>query len=97
MKFENARIFEENTCMKTKLTLTVQKNVIDAVRKRARKSGKSISGLFEEVFEEKKQKGIQSESQRAAARLLRSLEQRSGTPTLEDKALLRKHIENKYA
>lgn len=40
--------------MKTKLTLTVHKSVINTARKRARKSGKSISGLFEEIFEEKK-------------------------------------------
>lgn len=83
--------------MKTKLTLTVQKSVINAVRKRARKTGKSISGLFEEAFEEKEQNGIQSESQRASLRLLRLLEKAPGIPVLDDKALLRKHIANKYA
>lgn len=83
--------------MKTKLTLTVQKKIVEAARKRSRKTGKSISGLFEEAFEEKESQGIQSEPQRAAKRLLMQLESASELAVLDDKALLKKHIKEKYA
>ncbi len=83
--------------MKTKLTLTVQKKIVEAARKRSRKTGKSISGLFEEVFEEKESRAIQSEPQRAAERLLIKLESASKVVALDDKSLLEKHIKEKYA
>jgi len=83
--------------MKTKLTLTVQKSVIEAARKRSRRSGKSISGLFEEVFERNEHNHIQSEPQRAAVRLLKLLKTAAIKDTQADKELLKKHIEKKYA
>jgi hypothetical protein len=83
--------------MKTKLTLTVRKSVITIAKKHSRKSGKSISRLFEEMFEEPELNIIKSEQQRAASRLLKLLESAPRVKTLDDKALLRKHIDQKYA
>lgn len=37
---------------KTKLTLTVRKNIIEKARQRAQEAVSSISQLFEEVFKE---------------------------------------------
>lgn len=96
-KSKRTRIFAYTRVMKTKLTLTVQKKIVQAARKRSRKTGKSISGLFEEVFEEKESHGIQSEPQRAAKRLLLQLEKATEAAVLDDKSLLRKHIKEKYA
>jgi len=59
---------------KTKLTLTVRKSIIVTAKKYARKSGKSISTLFEEMFQGTDLNQLKSESQRAAERLLRTLE-----------------------
>ncbi len=83
--------------MKTKLTLTVRKSVIARAKKHSRKSGKSISRLFEEMFEEPEIQSIQSEQQRAAGRLLIALEKSPGVKTLDDKSLLSKYIEKRYA
>lgn len=83
--------------MKTKLTLTVHKTVINAARKRSRSSGKSISGLFEEVFKEKDTVNIQTEQQRAATRLLKLLNITDNITTQDDQTLLKMHIRKKYA
>ena len=83
--------------MKTKLTLTVRKSIITLAKKHSRSSGKSISRLFEEMFEEPELHNIKSEQQRAADRLLKLLESSTGVRSLNDKALLKKHINRKYA
>lgn len=83
--------------MKTKLTLTVNKNIIQAARKRSRSTGKSISGLFEEAFKEIDGTGIETEPQRAAKRLLKLLDKSERIPVQNDKAVLKKYIKKKYA
>ncbi len=82
---------------KTKLTLTVRKSIIATAKKYARKSGKSISTLFEEMFQETELNQIKSEPQRAAERLLNNLEASKSVKVLNDKLLLRKHVSRKYA
>lgn len=74
--------------MKTKLTLTVRKSVIERAKKHSRKSGKSISRLFDEP----EIQHLQWEQQRAAARLLLTLKKSPTVKALDDKLLLRKHI-----
>jgi hypothetical protein len=83
--------------MKTKLTLTVRKGIIATAKMHSRKSGKSISRLFEEIFERTEVQSIKSEPQRAAGRLLKALEGSKPLKKLNDKELLRKHITAKYA
>lgn len=81
--------------MKTKLTLTVPKNVIESAKRYSKKTGKSLSKIFEEFFENE-DLGIKSEPQRAAGRLLEKLEKSESIETLNDKPLLRKHVARKY-
>ena len=86
--------------MKTKLTLTVEKKVIDKARRRAKMTGKSISRLFEDFIEESSTKGnsvILTESQKAAMRLLDELKIASASKVLDDKLLRRSHVERKYS
>ena len=83
--------------MKTKLTLTVRKSVIEKAKRYSRRTGKSISQMFEEVFELNEARSIKSEQQRAAGRLLTTLESSKSIKTLEDKALLKEHVARKFA
>jgi hypothetical protein len=84
--------------MKTKLTLTVRKSVISAAKLYAKRTGKSISQMFEEFFESPEAGGsIKSDSQKAAERLLKSLESSRPAQTVNDKELLRKHVARKFA
>lgn len=84
--------------MKTKLTLTVRKSVITAAKRYAKKTGKSISQMFEEFFENAESSGIvKSESQQAAERLLKRLEAAKPLETLNDKKLLKDHVARKFA
>ncbi|WP_158857633.1 DUF6364 family protein [Lunatibacter salilacus] len=59
--------------MKTKLTLTIKKNVIEAAKRKAKSKGMSLSRMFEEIFEEGGSNEIKTEHQRAAERLLQKL------------------------
>lgn len=83
--------------MKTKLTLTVRKSVIATAKRYSRRTGKSISQMFEELFETAEAKGIKSEPQRAAGRLLESLESSQPVKTLNDNLLLKEHVARKFA
>ncbi len=83
--------------MKTKLTLTVRKSVIDTAKRYSRRTGKSISQMFEELFEKTESMGIKSEQQRSAERLLKTLELSKPVKTLDDKSLIKKHVTRKYA
>ncbi|MFC4875082.1 DUF6364 family protein [Negadavirga shengliensis] len=59
--------------MKTKLTLTVKKSVIDTAKRRAKEKGISLSRMFEEIFEEEGSNEIKTAPQKAAERLLQML------------------------
>lgn len=84
--------------MKTKLTLTVRKSVISAAKRYSRRTGKSISQMFEEFFENAALGGgIKSAPQRAAERLLKSLDASKPVKTLDDKQLLKEHVARKFA
>lgn len=83
--------------MKTKLTLTVRKSIIKNARRYSKRSGKSISQLFEELFEMDQGTGIPSKSQRAATRLLKTLESAPDIKPLNDKEALKSHVARKFA
>lgn len=83
--------------MKTKLTLTVCKSVIAAAKRYSRRTAKSISKIFEELFEKEEAGSIKSEPQRAAERLLKTLNGSKGVKTLDDKRLLKNHVARKFA
>ena len=84
--------------MKTKLTLTVQKEVIESAKRMAKERNVSVSRLFEEAFEEDTIQPILSEKQKAARRFLKNSEERQPIQALDksDKELIREHIEKKY-
>jgi hypothetical protein len=84
--------------MKTKLTLTVRKSIITNAKRYSRRTGKSISQLFEELFDKTETGIIKSTSQQAAERLLHQLaSSRPVKTSTNDKLLLKKHVARKYA
>ncbi|MCY7410033.1 MAG: DUF6364 family protein [Chitinophagales bacterium] len=82
--------------MKTKLTLTVNERVILRAKRHSKKTGKSLSRMFEELFEAGEQTPMKTEAARAAGRLLDHLEKSKPVKTLNDKSLLQKHLIKKY-
>ena len=83
--------------MKTKLTLTVSDRVIRKAKRHSRKTGKSLSRMFEELFDADEKSPLKTEDQRSAERLLLQLEKSKPVKTLDDKALLKKHLKQRYA
>jgi hypothetical protein len=83
--------------MKTKLTLTVKQSVIEIAKRKAKSKGISLSRMFEEIFEGEGENEIKTEVQRAAERLLQKLEKSKSINTLEDKELMKTHVERKFA
>lgn len=83
--------------MKTKLILIVSDRVIRKARRYSKKSGKSLSRIFEELFESEERLPVQTEAQRAAGRLPKQLEKSQSVKTLNDKALLKQYLAGKYA
>ncbi|EKB49557.1 DUF6364 family protein [Cecembia lonarensis] len=83
--------------MKTKLTLTIKKSVIETAKKRAKARGISLSRMIEEIFEDSSDNPIQTEEQRAAKRLLERLKSAPTIETKSDKDLLKEFIKRKYA
>jgi dsRNA-specific ribonuclease len=83
--------------IKTKLTLTVKKSVIDTAKGRAKDKGISLSRMFEEIFEEGKSNVIKTAPQRAAERLLQRLEKSKSIRTKDGKELIKSHVERKFA
>lgn len=84
--------------MKTKLTLTVDREIVENAKLKAANKGISLSKMFEEVFELENPELEKSESHYAAERLLRRLESMSPMPTQNesDKELLKKFLKEKY-
>ncbi len=83
--------------MKTKLTLTVQKRIIDSAKKMAKERNISLSQLFEQIFGKADTEIIKTEPQKAAQRLLQHLQKSKRVKTLDDKILVKSHISKKYA
>ena len=83
--------------MKTKLTLTVNKSVIEAAKRKAKSQGISLSQMFEEIFESMGSNQIKTEPQRAAERLINRLEKYESISHLEDKKLIKEHVKGKFA
>lgn len=82
--------------MKTKLTLTVKKDLIIKARKRSKATGRSISQLFEEFILNTTDEGVKPETQLAAERLLKRISASKTVNTLDDETLLKKVLINKY-
>lgn len=82
--------------MKKKLTLTVQEDVIKYAKRQAKRRGKSVSQMFEEVIGKEEINEIETESQRAAKRLLERLEKAESIETRDDNKLIREHVERKF-
>lgn len=83
--------------MKKKLTLSVQEDIIKYAKRQANRRGISVSQLFEEIIGNKEINEIETESQRAAKRLLKSLENTESIETRDDKQLIREHVKRKFA
>lgn len=84
--------------MKNKLTLTIEKAIIDKAKMKASSQGISLSKLFEQVFEKDSPALEKTEAQLAAERLLKRLKKETPIDTLEksDKELIRDHRNEKY-
>ena len=82
--------------MKRKLTLTVEADVVKRAKKMAREKGISVSQMFEEAFQTYDVSPIETESQKAARRLLSLLEEAEAVQPLDDKELIKCHLERKY-
>lgn len=84
--------------MKTKLTLTVDKDIVEQAKQKAASRGISLSKMFEEIFEKEDPEIDQTESQLAASRLLKRLEELKPTkaPHSSDKTALTKYLKEKY-
>ncbi|GAB4238335.1 MAG: hypothetical protein Tsb0034_13890 [Ekhidna sp.] len=81
---------------KTKLTLTVRKDIIEKAKIRAKEKGVSLSKLFEETFEKEEPEILKE--RKAASRLLEHLEKSESVEALHesDKKLWHKHLDEKY-
>jgi hypothetical protein len=84
--------------MKTKLTLTVEKEIVERAKTIAANRGVSLSKMFEEVFSKEDPEIEQTEAQKAAISLLKKLESMKPTPSLKesDKELRRRYLLKKY-
>ena len=83
--------------MKKKLTLTVEEEIITTAKRQAKRRGISVSQMFEEALSSGSSGKIETESQRAAKRLLNTLQNAESTVTKDDKKLIREHVKRKFA
>jgi hypothetical protein len=84
--------------MKTKLTLTIKKEIVEKAKRKASSQGISLSKMIEDIFEKEDPSIQSSESQLAAKRLLKRLEEMEPTqaPLESDKVALTKYLKEKY-
>ncbi|MDO8968934.1 DUF6364 family protein [Algoriphagus sp.] len=84
--------------MKTKLTLTIKKEVVEKAKRKASSQGISLSKMIEDIFEKEDPSVQYSESQLAAKKLLERLEEMESTkaPLESDKVALTKYLKEKY-
>jgi len=80
--------------MKTKLTLTVNKSIIEKAKKVAKERSVSVSRLFEEVFEDDSPQPLRNERQKAASELLKTLSSQPKTQMTvkSDKELIKAYV-----
>jgi hypothetical protein len=83
--------------MKTKLTLTIEESIVIEAKRYSKKTGKSVSGLFEELFLKAKKEQGKSARALAAGRLLRILDESKPVKPLDDKKLRAEYLKKKYA
>jgi hypothetical protein len=69
--------------MKTKLTLTVKKGIVDKAKLQAASRGISLSKMFEEIFEKDSPDLEKTEEQIAASRFLDRLKKETPIKALE--------------
>lgn len=84
--------------MKTKLTLTVEKEIVEKAKTQAASRGISLSKMFEEIFEKDNPEVEKTPEQLAAARFLERLKREAPIKAFEksDKELIREHRNKKY-
>lgn len=82
--------------MKKKLTLTVQEDIIKYAKRKAKRKGISVSQMFEEVIGKDEAGDIETEQQRAAKRLLKTLGKAQPVETKDDKKMIKEHVQRKF-
>ena len=82
--------------MKKKLTLTVEEEIIRYAKKLAKRQGKSVSQMFEEVFKDSKTNTIQTEQQKAASELIKKLGMSKSVQDKNDNELIKEHVKRKF-
>lgn len=82
--------------MKTKLTLSIEKRIVDSAKRLARRRKTSVSKLFEEIFEGNDVSPIKTTEQIAAEELLRRVGPGIEASEKSDKELIREHLKKKY-
>ncbi len=84
--------------MKTKLTLTIKKEVIEKAKRKASSKGISLSKMIEDIFEKEDPELEKTPEQLAAARFLERLKNETPIKALDksDKELIREHRDKKY-
>ena len=82
--------------MKKKLTLTIQEDIIKAAKRKEKRRGMSVSQMFEEVIGKVEISEIETESQRAAKRLLQRLKKAESVVKKDDRTLIREHVKRKF-
>ncbi|WP_339701613.1 DUF6364 family protein [Algoriphagus aquimarinus] len=85
--------------MKTKLTLTVDKKIVEKAKLKAASKGISLSKMFEEIFDKENPSLEKTPAQQAAGRFLKALKNQKPIKALEksDKELIGEHRDKKYA
>jgi hypothetical protein len=84
--------------MKTKLTLTIEKEIVAKAKWKASSRGISLSNLFEEGFSKDNPQLEKSQEQLAASRFLERLKNEPRIKALDksDKVLMWEHGDKKY-
>lgn len=84
--------------MKTKLTLTVEKEIVEKAKQKAASRGISLSKMFEEVFSNENPEVEKTEVQLAAQKLLERLESLKPMQAQKEseKVMLKRFLKQKY-
>lgn len=84
--------------MKTKLTLTIKKEIVEKAKRKASSQGISLSKMVENIFEKEDPELEKTPEQLAAARFLERLKSETPIKALDksDKELMREHRDKKY-
>ena len=84
--------------MKTKLTLTIKKEIVEKAKRKASSQGISLSKMIEDIFEKEDPELEKIPEQLAAARFLERLKNETPIKALDksDKELVREHRDKKY-